>query len=300
MGLERSSGDDPANWIRVAPPAPRPTHGPSPTRIEARFSGHAYDAHRHDSYALGITRAGVQSFRYRGVERHSQAGSVIVLHPDEVHDGHAGDDRAFRYHMLYLDPGVLMEAAGAPAAPPPFVPGGLTRDGRLADALSRVFADMDRALDPLEACDCLSDIAAALDALTDRRDRAIRHVDHHAVTRAELAMLAHITEDVPLDALEGLTGQSRFALTRHFRARHGVPPHRWLMARRLDRVWERVLEGASLADAAADAGFADQSHMTRQFRRRFGLSPGAWREAVRAGGDARRAPPTPSNRPRTP
>ena len=30
-------------------------------RIEAYFSGHGYDPHRHDSYAIGRTLAGVQS-----------------------------------------------------------------------------------------------------------------------------------------------------------------------------------------------------------------------------------------------
>ncbi|MFX6182848.1 helix-turn-helix domain-containing protein, partial [Acinetobacter baumannii] len=34
----------------------------------------------------------------------------------------------------------------------------------------------------------------------------------------------------------------------------------------------------SLAEAAFAAGFADQSHMTRQFKQAFGLSPGRWRD----------------------
>lgn len=38
---------------------------------------------------------------------------------------------------------------------------------------------------------------------------------------------------------------------------------------------------ANLVDIAADAGFADQSHMTRQFISRFGLSPGRWLRAIR-------------------
>jgi AraC-like DNA-binding protein len=37
-----------------------------------------------------------------------------------------------------------------------------------------------------------------------------------------------------------------------------------------------------LAHAAAAAGFADQSHMTRIFTRQFGFTPGAWQQAVAA------------------
>jgi methylphosphotriester-DNA--protein-cysteine methyltransferase len=36
--------------------------------------------------------------------------------------------------------------------------------------------------------------------------------------------------------------------------------------------------------AAADAGFADQAHLTRWFRRYYGVTPGAYRAA--AGGPA--------------
>jgi AraC-like DNA-binding protein len=51
--------------------------------------------------------------------------------------------------------------------------------------------------------------------------------------------------------------------------------------RRLDLVRRLMLTGASLADVAAHAGFADQSHMTRQFTRAFGMPPARWRAIAR-------------------
>ena len=35
---------------------------------------------------------------------------LLVLHPDEAHDGHAGEDGAFAYRMLYLDPAAISQA----------------------------------------------------------------------------------------------------------------------------------------------------------------------------------------------
>ena len=49
--------------------------------------------HRHDSYAIGVTLRGVQSFGYRGTTEHSEAGCAFVIHPDEKHDGRAGTRR---------------------------------------------------------------------------------------------------------------------------------------------------------------------------------------------------------------
>jgi AraC-like DNA-binding protein len=65
-------------------------------------------------------------------------------------------------------------------------------------------------------------------------------------------------------------------LSHDFRTFYGTSPYRYLTMRRLDAARHMLLTGASLAHAAASAGFADQSHMTRHFSRTFGLTPGRW------------------------
>ncbi|TIT97479.1 MAG: AraC family transcriptional regulator, partial [Mesorhizobium sp.] len=111
-GLERSCAED--DRIVSAPGAT------GLERIEARFHGNAFDLHRHDTYAIGVTLDGVQRFHYRGAVRHSLPGQVIVLHPDELHDGGAGTEDGLRYRILYLEPSLLSDCLGG--APLPFVP----------------------------------------------------------------------------------------------------------------------------------------------------------------------------------
>jgi AraC-like DNA-binding protein len=49
------------------------------------------------------------------------------------------------------------------------------------------------------------------------------------------------------------------------------------------RAARRLLaQGSSPARAAAEAGFADQAHLTRWFRRYYGVTPGAYRAAAPA------------------
>ena len=87
---------------------------------------------------------------------------------------------------------------------------------------------------------------------------------------------AHLLAPVSSARLERVTGLSRIALARHFRAGLGTSPHRYVVMRRLDRARRLIQSGAALAAAAAESGFADQSHLTRHFSARSGVTPGRW------------------------
>ncbi|WP_244630951.1 AraC family transcriptional regulator [Aureimonas sp. ME7] len=256
------------NWIR------RVSGGEGLERIEAFFDGKGYEMHRHDTYAIGLTLSGVQSFHYRGRVRHGLAGGALVLHPDEKHDGQAGTEGGFRYRMLYIEPAMIQAALGG--QPLPFVEGGLSADARLLPAIARLLSGLDRALDPLEREDGVYDLAMALACLSKRGpEKAARIIDHRSAERAR-SFLHSRPAAVDLGLLERLTGRDRWSLSRDFRALFGTSPYRYLVLRRLDDVRALMRAGHPLADAAAASGFSDQSHMTRHFKSAFGLTPSQW------------------------
>ncbi len=123
----------------------------------AWFGGRAYTKHRHDTYAIGVTDVGVQTFDYRGKVERSMPGQVTVLHPDELHDGRAGTDSGFGYRIVYVDPARIAAAVRtitARPAPLPFVRDPVSRNPTLARTVAAAFRT---ALEPL-----------ALDALVMR------------------------------------------------------------------------------------------------------------------------------------
>jgi AraC-like DNA-binding protein len=255
------------------------------TRLAARFGGHAYDLHRHETYAVGLTLWGAQSFHYRGALQTSRGGQVMVIHPDEAHDGHAGVDDGFAYRMLYVDPASV--SAALDGASPPFVPDVVADDPALAGLLREAFADFPQALEPLAVDAAIARLADLLAARSDdhsksrRNPTAHRAVARQAVTRARDFLAAEAHRTVASEELEKITGLDRFALARHFRAATGTSPHRYQVGRRLARAQRMITDGMALSEAAAATGFADQSHLTRHFSARFGLTPGRWAALAR-------------------
>lgn len=272
-GLERSCAlASPGDWIRIAP------DGEGLERIEAFFSGHAYDTHRHDTYAIGYTISGVQSFDYRGAQRDSTPGDLIVLHPDELHNGRAGIESGFRYRMAYVEPGLIMAALAGRAIAIPFIGNAVCRDGSLMRALIGLLGDVEHGLEPLErdaAIGALAEALLKLDpscALHGQETPAMR-----ACERARDFLSESRDEAIDSAMLEAITGLDRYVLARQFRRRYGTSPHHYLVMRRLERSRLLIRQGETLAEAAAASGFADQSHMTRHFRKAYGQSPGRWR-----------------------
>jgi AraC-like DNA-binding protein len=244
-------------------------------RLAARFRGHAYDPHRHETYAIGLTLSGVQAFRYRAAERASGKGQTMVIHPDEHHDGHAGVPDGFAYRMIYVDPALI--GAALDGQTPPFVPEVVAVDPVLTDILGEAFGDFPEPLEPLAADAIVGRLADALVRRSDgRNSRPRRTTAHRAAARMRDFLMAEAHRTIASVELERLTGLDRFALARHFRAAFGTSPHRFQVGQRLLRARALISDGVTLAEAAASAGFADQSHMTRHFAARFGVTPGRW------------------------
>ncbi len=79
---------------------------------------------------------------------------------------------------------------------------------------------------------------------------------------------------------EAVTGLDRWTVARQFRTAFGTSPTRFRTMRQLDLARGMIEGGAALCDAAVDAGFADQSHMSRMFKRTYGLTPATWVRAL--------------------
>ncbi|CAM2155848.1 MULTISPECIES: AraC family transcriptional regulator [Paraburkholderia] len=247
-------------------------------RMEAFFTGNAYASHRHDTYAIGRSLAGVHDFQYRRGKRRSLPGHTIVLHPDELHDGQAGAEGGFRYRMIYVEPTLFQDALAGRALP--FIEHGVSTDPRLLAATDMLLQPMNVTLDPMEQAEALADLAMALATVSGARPAPASR-DFASARRAREFLHENALRVVTLDELEAITGRDRWSLTRDFHTFYGTSPYRFLTLRRLDAARRMMEAGTPLASVAAATGFTDQSHLTRHFGKAFGIAPARWLQMLR-------------------
>ncbi|MFG6462718.1 AraC family transcriptional regulator [Roseateles sp. DXS20W] len=238
----------------------------------AADSAHTFGRHTHDQFGIGLIERGAQkSASGRGVVE-AMAGDLITVNPGEVHDGKPFDASGRRWRMLYLDAALLLNAAVdiAPATAFEFT-APVLRDAPLVARFGALFGAITAGGNALHAEAALLALVAGL----------LRPAGGRAAVGAAVAAARERMDDDPacaptLAALAAEAGLSRYQFLRAFTRLTGLPPHAYLMQRRVQHARRLVGDGWALADAATASGFADQSHMTRCFVRSFGLTPGAF------------------------
>ncbi|MEO6279219.1 AraC family transcriptional regulator [Roseateles sp.] len=235
-------------------------------------SAQAFGRHTHDEFGIGLIERGAQKSASGCGVVEAGAGDLITVNPGEVHDGRPNDASGRRWRMLYVDPARLLDAAAdiTPASTFEFK-APVIRDAVLSARFRALF-------DAATTDDALQSEAALL-ALTAQL-LLPSPAERPAVSAGVTAARERIDDDpaatLTLAALATGAGLSRYQFLRAFTRLTGLPPHAYLLQRRVQRARQLVRGGLPLAEAAAASGFADQSHMTRCFARNLGLTPGAF------------------------
>jgi AraC family transcriptional regulator len=101
--------------------------------------------------------------------------------------------------------------------------------------------------------------------------------------RAVVAYIeAHLDAGLTLEQLAAAAHLSAYHFARQFKSATGMPPHQYVLARRVARAQELLHpdRDLALAEIAARVGFADQSHFTQHFKRLVGVTPRQFRLAA--------------------
>ena len=237
-GLERFCNRR-SDAIRFGPGA----HGVE--RAEVYLSRLAFEPHRHDTYAIGITTAGMQTFRYRGSRQVCLPGQLHVLHPDEIHDGAAGTDDGFGYRILYIAPELVREALAGGTLP--FVADPVQEVIPATRPIASLVADVDEPISELSRVEIAVAVADGLLSLSGNPDHRPGTIDMRAVALVREYLAAHACQQTPAAILEGIADTDRFTIARHFRWAFGTSPDRYRRLRRLELARAAIESGQSLA-----------------------------------------------------
>lgn len=120
--------------------------------------------------------------------------------------------------------------------------------------------------------------AALFRSLGSRPARFQGGLTNRALGRVVGYLEAELPNEVRLGDLARVAGLSRTHFATAFRRSTGLPPHRWLMKRRIERAQEMLLgTDRPITEIAHSCGFASSAHFAAAFRNSLGVTPSRWR-----------------------
>lgn len=249
--------------------------------LRANYVTHSFTRHTHEGYAIGVIDAGVEAFAYRGSNYQATAGSIVVIHPGEVHTGHAGIPSGWSYRMLYPDASLLQSVLSEIKESTlciPFFPNPVIQDARLAAQLRQSHIAVETSDSQLKRESCFLWTLAQLISQYAESCPVIAPLkqDHAVVQRVREYLHSHYASSVSLEQLAQIANLKPLRLLRVFQREVGLPPHTYLVQVRVARAKALLSAGMPIAHVASDTGFTDQSHLNRHFKRVVGVTPGQY------------------------
>ena len=206
------------------------------------------------------------------LDRHEHAATtaaLTLLPPHVPHDGRAAaPGEGFRKRVLYLDPEWLPELTLDAVITHPTLD-----QPHIVGLVNTIHRHLRKPGDDLSAeVDVLSLREQILDIFGTESETS---TDAPLASKLRDMLDDRLTENFTIAEAATLLDVNRSHLVRVFTQNFGIAPHQYVIGRRVDRARRLLLQGIPAAEVAVEAGFHDQSHLTRHFHRFLGITPGA-------------------------
>lgn len=121
-------------------------------------------------------------------------------------------------------------------------------------------------------------IVMHLDKLDQQAESSVDVEDR----RLESVVMSAVAENLTLEELAERCFVSVSTFKRRFRKRFSVPPHQWLVIRKLELAYRILLAtDVAVTEVARLCGFTNSSHFIAAFKRRYNTTPASLRRANR-------------------
>ncbi|WP_308620043.1 AraC family transcriptional regulator [uncultured Desulfovibrio sp.] len=247
-----------------------------------RLHARAFAPHFHHAWVLGCVLSGQRHLFVRGREYLAVAGDVVIFRPGEVHACAPAASAPFVWRGFHFHPGGAAAALSRMVAGAPHLAGPVHPGGNIIDELLSTHALLGGTTPAARKRACLFTALRRLGASVQRPGNAEspelrQQAAEPALEALRLHLEAHAADRLTLEDMARLARMSKFRLIRAFARMTGATPYRYLESARVNRAQELLERGLPPAEAALEAGFADQCHLARAFRTRLGVTPGACR-----------------------
>lgn len=244
--------------------------------------------HFHEYYVIGFVEGGRRHMWCKNQEHDISAGDMVLFNPRDTHHCAPINGELLDYRAINMKSNV-MEKTVWEITGKTYIPH-FTQNVVYQSDITRSIGDLYRAIvlraPKLEKEEALFYL---MEQLLQEYATPFDEIDitepNHQIKLLCIYMEEHFSENITLDGLLSMTNFGKSYLLRSFARQVGVSPYRYLQTVRLDRAKKFLEQGIPPIEAAAMAGFSDQSHFTNFFKEFIGLTPRQYQRIFTSAGN---------------
>lgn len=237
------------------------------TALSASMTEFKYKKHAHQEYAIGVTLRGIQHYNLDGSLQLSYPNGIMLFNPEQAHDGMAHDHTGLDYVMLYIEPQLLMEAAGKKNIVRFLTPivYDYPLEQRIINLSQAIFSAQDEAL-------CSELFLSLTDSLVRSNLSTDTKKDNALLKKAKDWMHANLEHVLRLDDICSEFHLSKFQFIRLFKAHTGISPYQYFLNCKVERAKQLIEKNGDVYSAVAECGFVDLTHLNKHFKSVYGAT----------------------------
>ncbi|MGF1845242.1 AraC family transcriptional regulator [Vibrio clamense] len=244
--------------------------------IQANYHKFAFQRHYHLDFHIGLITHGQQKFIYKGNHHSVGHGQMVIMPPDELHDGHSLLDSGYQVRVFSIAPHWFSDQQD------------LTQNGQIVSFSELIISDpvLFSQLSNLHelliqdnlsqlAKDCLpyDQFSIMLDRYAQIKPYPIIGLGNQTLLTLKDYLMENLDQPIRLESLSQLCQLSPSQFQRHFKCKMGIAPYAWLSRLRMEQSMKLIKSGVCGTDVAQQVGFYDQAHFTKAFKQTYGIPP---------------------------
>ena len=245
--------------------------------IQGDYDQFAFQRHYHLDYHIGLITDGGQKFVYKGAQHRVGKNELVIIPPDEMHDGQSLREGGYKVNVFCIAPDWFtntFELSGVRSESLSF--------NNLVIQDTDIFAPLQQLHHRLKnpsisslAKDCLpfEGFEPLVTRYTKARLSPINRIGNQPFKTLKDYMMENLDQPIRLSTLAELCQLSTIQLQRHFKAQIGMTPYAWLARLRLEQSMKLLQGGEAPLSVAMKVGFYDQAHFSKAFKKAYRVSP---------------------------
>ncbi|MFM2482145.1 AraC family transcriptional regulator [Celerinatantimonas sp. YJH-8] len=252
------------------------TEDQSISLIEGQYQTFAFARHYHLDYHFGLITEGQQCFTHQGQKHCAPSGTLIIMPPDELHDGHPAQESGYQVRVFTVAPDWFSQQLHLH---PDHELVGFSQSLIRDPELFQILVQTHQALAQNNICqlakDCLpyEGFAPLIERYGSLKASSPYRLGKQTLNSLREFLMAHLDQPVHLQQLADLCQLSPSQFQRYFKATTQMTPYAWQTRLRLEQAMKLLKEQQSSTEVALQVGFYDQAHFCKAFKQTYGVTP---------------------------